>query len=384
MAFTIAASLSLDKSCDFLLSLNKNDDNNIDPLNVDSCSDLPPFLPEARDGMGEKDFNNNEALKQRIRAAKKNDNCAGYALITSFRPSGVIRDLAVHLARFGFPLALVAVGERNDGNDNDDDSALTFDEDPTSHDSSNAKKTKTPDTVDAKTKVKRKCAAALLNMSLREQMETQFVNEGGLKSLLELALSTTDHETLKYCMSCILNLAGEGSKDTKLFDFNIIAAITQLYETTDDVRVEQYVAKSLCFFTMLDSVEERIVSEGIIVPLAKILHSKNPVSRMIACKGLINLTHCLTGSTADSVNKNIVVCLKKLCVLQIPFISYFCAHTVQILSALPLARQKIGEEGAIEVLNTLIREFTADNNNNSNNNNSNSNNNNSNNNNSIK
>ena len=214
------------------------------------------------------------------------------------------------------------------------------------------------DAVDPKTRVKRKCAAALLNMSLREQMEVQFVNEGGLKSLLELALSTTDHETLRYCMSCILNLAGEGTKDTKLFDFNIIHAISQLGETHDS-RVEQYVAKSLCFFTMLDDIEERLISDGIIMPLSKItLHSKNPVTRMIACKGLINLSHCLTGSIADTVNKNISHCLKKLCVLQVPFLSFFCANTIQVLSTLPMARQKIGEEGAIEILNTLIRNFS--------------------------
>jgi len=147
------------------------------------------------------------------------------------------------------------------------------------------------------------------------------------------------------------------AQDTKLFDFNIIAVISQLGDT-DDARIEQYVAKSLCFFTMLDGTEERLISEGILTPLSRILYSKNPVTRMIACKGLINLTHVLAGSTADSVNKSIVGCLKKLCVLGVPFLSFFCAHTIQILSTLPMARQKIGEEGAIEILNTLIREFS--------------------------
>jgi len=66
----------------------------------------------------------------------------------------------------------------------------------------------------------------------------------------------------------------------------------------------------------------------------------------------------LVHSLADTVNKNILNCLKKLCVLSVPYLSFFCAHTIQILSALPLARQKIGEEGAIEILNTLIRENT--------------------------
>lgn len=158
---------------------------------------------------------------------------------------------------------------------------------------------------DPKIRVKRKCAAALLNMSLREQMETQFVTEGGLKSLLDLALSTADRETLTYCMSCILNLSGECRKDSRLFEFHIVQAINMLAESCDPkdssgARIRQYVAKSLTYFTMLPDVEEKMVADGIIAPLTKLaLHAPNPVTRMIAakvshttgCVFCFNLTH---------------------------------------------------------------------------------------------
>ncbi|GMH76078.1 hypothetical protein TrST_g9441 [Triparma strigata] len=209
---------------------------------------------------------------------------------------------------------------------------------------------------DRKIRVKRKCAAALLNMSLKEQMETQFAEEGGLESLLELALSTKDRETLTYCMSCILNLSGEGRADSKLFDFGIVKAISQLSLETSDPRVMQYCAKSLCFFTQLEDIEERLISMGIIPPLTKLtINANNPVTVMIACKGLHNISPILTGSMADSVNKHIMDCVKRLTVLNVPFLSSFSGEVVQNLSCLMNARQKIADEGAIEVLNTLIR-----------------------------
>ena len=102
-------------------------------------------------------------------------------------------------------------------------------------------------------------------MSLKEQMEKQFADEGGLASLLDLALSTSDRETLTYCMSCILNLSGEGRADSRLFDseFDIVRSIATLAEGPDH-RIRQYCAKALTFFTMLDDIEEKLVSMDII------------------------------------------------------------------------------------------------------------------------
>ena len=76
---------------------------------------------------------------------------------------------------------------------------------------------------------------------------------------------------------------------------------------------------------------------------------------MIACKGLMNLSAVLVNNTADGVNKVIMDCLTSLTKLDVGFLSSFAAEVIQNLSTLPTARQKIADEGAIDIINTLIR-----------------------------
>ena len=64
--------------------------------------------------------------------------------------------------------------------------------------------------ADAKLGVKRKCSNALLNMSLNDRMKAQFLEQGGLKALLQLALSTRDEESVTNCAACLVNLVAFG------------------------------------------------------------------------------------------------------------------------------------------------------------------------------
>lgn len=55
-------------------------------------------------------------------------------------------------------------------------------------------------------RVKRKCSNALLNMSCNERMQSQFVEQGGLAALLELAVSCRDEEVVTNCAATLNNL----------------------------------------------------------------------------------------------------------------------------------------------------------------------------------
>ena len=96
-------------------------------------------------------------------------------------------------------------------------------------------------------RVKRKCSNALLNMSCNETMQSQFIEQGGLAALLELAISCNDEEVVTNCAACLVNLIpyGDYYSPRRLLEAGVVRVLVRL-ALGHDPRVRHYCALCLC------------------------------------------------------------------------------------------------------------------------------------------
>ena len=96
-------------------------------------------------------------------------------------------------------------------------------------------------------RIKRKCSTALLNMSLNKKMSSQFVEQGGMAALLDLAATCKDEEIVTNCAAALNNLIpyGDYYPPWKLCDLGVVPVIVKLVKS-DDARVRHFMALCLC------------------------------------------------------------------------------------------------------------------------------------------
>ena len=162
--------------------------------------------------------------------------------------------------------------------------------------------------------IKRKCSTALLNMSLNKKMSSQFVEQGGLHALLDLASTCRDDEIITNCAAALNNLIpfGDYYPPQKLCDLGVVKVVVALVNS-DDARVRHFMALCLCKMSEEPGLEDRLATQGALTAATRLVAVSDSVrTKEIAAKVLINLAVGLDGNQADTTVKAVLRCVAVL------------------------------------------------------------------------
>ena len=245
--------------------------------------------------------------------------------------------------------------------------------------------------------VKRKCSNALLNMSTNDRMKAQFIEQGGLKALLHLGLSTPDHEVVTNCTACLVNLIAFGDyyEPFQLLEAGVVPALVKIAHAFGvgapfgyDARIIQYCALSLCALSAQNEIEEWLIRDGLVPALTRLLRSggagdggtvagsgasvasgasgasadggnggvaTNQFTRQVATKALVNIVCVMEGNQAESLVKNVMNTLADI-VTHTPTLEarQLCADAIKSLSCLPVARPILQKQGVIATIKAIL------------------------------
>lgn len=206
--------------------------------------------------------------------------------------------------------------------------------------------------------VKRKCSTALLNMSTNEVMQAQFIEQGGLSALLELAASNGDNEVMLNCAACLVNLIQHGDyyEPVRLLDAGVVRVLVRMVHGQEPL-VRHCCALCLCRLSAELGIEERLISDGALSAATKLVQSSDMlITKVVAAKVLINLALTLEGNQAESLVKNMLKCVGNLighsqcdCTTQ-----EFCAKAIANLACLSVARPILAKQGVVATLKMLL------------------------------
>ena len=143
-------------------------------------------------------------------------------------------------------------------------------------------------------------------MSLNDRMKAQFLEQGGLKALLQLALSTRDEESVTNCAACLVNLVAFGDyydyyylQAGQLLEAGVVPATVRICHAFgvgaglppppaavaqgDDPgatagaspRIVQYCALTLCALSSNPNIEEWLIRDGAVPCLTRLLPKEN-------------------------------------------------------------------------------------------------------------
>lgn len=206
--------------------------------------------------------------------------------------------------------------------------------------------------------VKRKCSTALLNMSTNEAMQAQFIEQGGLSALLELAASSADDVVILNCAACLVNLIpyGDFYEPVRLLDAGVVRVLVRLVHGQESL-VRHCCALCLCRLSAEPGIEERLISDGAFSAATKLVQSSDKIiTKVVAAKVLINLAVTLDGNQAETLVKNMLKCVGNL-------IGHsqcdratqeFCAKAIANLACLSVARPILAKQGVIATLKMLL------------------------------
>lgn len=211
-------------------------------------------------------------------------------------------------------------------------------------------------------RVKRKCSNALLNMSCNDTMQSQFIEQGGLAALLELAISCSDEEVVTNCAACLVNLIpyGDYYSPRRLLEAGVVRVLVRL-ALGHDPRVRHYCALCLCRLSAERGLEEWLIADGALAAATRLVTlSENASTKEVAAKVLINLAVTLEGNQAETLVKNVLKCVANL----VGHFSQdgtseagtqqFCAEAIASLACLGVARPILAKQGVISVLKMVL------------------------------
>ncbi|KAJ1446261.1 armadillo-type protein [Pelagophyceae sp. CCMP2097] len=225
-----------------------------------------------------------------------------------------------------------------------------------------------PSAADPKMRVKRKCATALLNMSTNAAMQAQFLEQGGLSALLELAATCADADVVSCCAGALVNIIpyGDFYEPARLLDAGVARVLARL-ALGPDAKVRHFAALCLCRLAAAEDCEDRVVADGGLACATRLLTlpGEPAATRCVAAKVLVNLAVGLDGHNAETVVKNL---LQGIAHLSAPHahavpgaaaptareVLQFCAAALASLSCLAAARPALAKQGVVHVLKALL------------------------------
>jgi len=210
--------------------------------------------------------------------------------------------------------------------------------------------------------IKRKCSTALLNMSLNKKMSSQFVEQGGLHAILDLASTCRDDEIITNCAAALNNLIpfGDNYPPQKLCDLGVVKVVVALVNS-DDARVRHFMALCLCKMSEEPGLEDRLATQGALTAATRLVAVSDSVrTKEIAAKVLINLAVGLDGNQADTTVKAVLRCVAVLVTHRTktgdpdPATQQFCAEAILVLACLPQARPVLAKQGVVALIKVMF------------------------------
>ena len=102
-------------------------------------------------------------------------------------------------------------------------------------------------------------------------------------------------------------------------------------------------------------IEEYLIGDGAVTAATHlVLRCTNPHTRELAAKTMINLSRFIEGTPAESLNNNVMQCIRALSQYDESGHLQFCAAALEDLSCLQAARPILASAGAIQIIKQLM------------------------------
>lgn len=200
---------------------------------------------------------------------------------------------------------------------------------------------------------KQLCVETLLQWSYRKENASRLVEEGAVEAVLRMS-KTTSLRLQGYCSAVLKRFAATPLLRERLITRGAVSTIAELAAQCRKPEVQRNCMVALVSLTCAngDKAEERIVEDGIVTAMGKLVGESEDYD-VLCAQGLYNLT-CISEPYAhlDRVMKTIVAFAAASA---LPSVRHLCAAALCNLSDLPGVHGRLIEDGAIGTIGTIAR-----------------------------
>jgi hypothetical protein len=160
----------------------------------------------------------------------------------------------------------------------------------------------------------RRCALALLNLTLKQGSARPFVEKHNLLQPLVEMMQQRQQETfvLECCLGTLINLLCEGCRVDKLIEGGVVSPLLALCQYPD-AAVQRYTAQALLAMSRSEGHEEWLVQDGGLAAAVELTKSQlSDETRRDAMCAVVNLAVTATSAQADAAQRTVVRCLGDL------------------------------------------------------------------------
>jgi hypothetical protein len=204
--------------------------------------------------------------------------------------------------------------------------------------------------------VKRKVSLALLNFTLNTQIRGQFLEDGGLESLVKLSQSTHDTYCVERCLACFINLVADPEyKPMVLMTAGILQVIFGILKLELSDIVDSCCLTVVVALSIKPECESYLLAEGAVKECLRCLGGPHRDNKIFAAKALVNLMENMEGPQAETLTKSLMQCIRQLSheTGGDGVVVRFCAECLMTLTCMAAARPILANLGAINIIKQL-------------------------------
>jgi len=194
------------------------------------------------------------------------------------------------------------------------------------------------------------CAKTLCAWSKHDANVTRLAEEGALEAIMRLS-KEDDRKIRRYCASTFRHMSSKTQLCTQMIDMGSLPILAELAASSGDRPISRDCAVAMLNLTRMQGREGDLVEDGAVLAFIGLMNDNEDLAGVCA-RALFNLT-CVDAPYVfiERVIKSFLG-LASAATLEV---KHICASALCNLSDLKVMRQKLVEEGVVQVLGLLAR-----------------------------